>query len=60
MGLTVIEKVTAVPEQVLDSGVTVIKVEMGTLEPFVVVNAAILPVPDKGIRPTAAFVFTQL
>ena len=59
MGLTVIEKVWAIPAQALDKGVTVIKVVIGTLEPLMAVNELILPVPESGINPTKLLVFTH-
>ena len=48
VGLTMIENVLAIPLHVLDTGVTVIKEEMGRLEELVVVKAPIFPVPAVG------------
>ena len=60
IGLTVIENVWVTPLQLLENGVTVIKVVIGTFETLVAEKAAISPVPDKGTKPTSEFVFTQL
>ena len=60
IGLIVIENVCATPEQVLENGVTVMNVVTGILEILVPVKELILPVPERGTRPTAAFELVQL
>ena len=54
------EKFLAIPEQVLDMGVTLRNEVIGTLEILVAVNVLMLPVPDKGINPIAEIVFVHL
>ena len=60
IGITVMEKFLAIPEQVLDMGVTLRNEVIGTLEILVAVNVLMLPVPDKGINPIAEIVFVHL
>ena len=60
IGLKIIENVCATPEQVLENGVTVMNVVTGILEILVPVKELILPVPERGTRPTAAFELVQL
>ena len=59
IGLTIIENVCATPEQAFDIGVTVIKVEIGILDPLVAVKELIFPVPETGTNPTALFELTH-
>jgi hypothetical protein len=54
IGFTVIEKVCAMPEQEFDMGVTTMKEVIGTFVALVPVKAAIVDVPDNGIKPILA------
>ncbi len=58
VGLTVMEKDVAVPEQPLAVGVTVTVPEVFAFVVFVAVNAAILPVPFAA-NPIVVLVFVQ-
>jgi hypothetical protein len=46
------------PEQLLEIGVTVTTLAMGTVETFIGVNGAILPIPEAGI-PIEELIFVQ-
>jgi hypothetical protein len=59
VGFTVIVKLTGVPPQPVDDGVTVMVAVMGDVVLLVAVNDAILPVP-LAANPMAVLLFVQL
>ena len=60
IGFTRIENNCGVPEQLLDTGVTVMSALIGMLALLVDVKEAISPVPVTDANPTAGFVLFQL
>lgn len=59
LGRMLMEKLMLVPEQLFETGVTVIKPVMGILYRFVALNAGMEPLPNKG-NPISELVFVQL
>lgn len=59
LGRMFMEKLMGVPEQLLETGVTVIKPVIGILYRFVALKAGMEPLPDNG-KPTSVLVFVQL
>ena len=59
LGRMFMEKLMGVPEQLLETGVTVIKPVMGILYRFVALKAGMEPLPNNG-KPISVLVFVQL
>ena len=57
-GLIITLKLMLLPEQLLEIGVTVITLAIGTVDTFIGVNGAILPIPEAGI-PIEELIFVQ-
>ena len=60
IGFTCKLNCTGSPEQLLDTGVTVINADTGIFALLVEVNPGIVPVPVVDAKPIAGFVFVQL